>query len=170
MTERLYGPNLLAIGVDAIGSTDYSGRMWNAYQTEPEYFSNSMELLRMMEAFFDRINFPQSAVHYRSFQKEQRRGGPAVRAEDRKPVMSEIEKNRGDKGTFIVQVMYRQNATWQGQVIWAEQNKKVYFRSAMELLKLMDSALETGTIEQGEKISFPLPEGKKEDRDETEPK
>ena len=93
-----------------------------------------------------------------------------MRAEDRKPVMSEIEKNRGDKGTFIVQVMYRQNATWQGQVIWAEQNKKVYFRSAMELLKLMDSALENGTIEQGEKISFPLPEGKKEDRDETEPK
>lgn len=166
MTERLFGPNLLTIGVDVLGSADYSGRLWNAYQTEPERFSNSMELLRMMEAFFDKINFPQNAVHYRSFQKEQRSSSPTVRAEDRKPVMSEIEKNRGDKGTFIVQVMYRQNATWQGQVIWAEQNKKVYFRSAMELLKLMDSALETGTIEQEENnITFPLPGDKKEDSD-----
>ena len=64
-----------------------------------------------------------------------------MRAEDRKPVMSEIEKNRGDKGTFIVQVMYRQNATWQGQVIWAEENRSVRFRSALELMKLMDEAM-----------------------------
>lgn len=26
----------------------------------------------------------------------------------------------GDKGTFVVHVKYRQNATWQGDVIWVE--------------------------------------------------
>lgn len=155
--DKLYGPNLLVVGIDQIDRVDYSGRLWNGYQKEPVAFQNSMELMREMEAFFDEINFPQSAMRIRSFQKEQRSARWAGKAEDRKPDMCELEKNKGEKGTFIVQVMYRQNATWQGQVIWAEQNKKVYFRSAMELLKLMDSALERGTIEQGENIPAPTP-------------
>ena len=37
---------------------------------------------------------------------------------------------------------YRENATWQGKVIWAEKNKEQYFRSALELLKMMEDALD----------------------------
>ena len=55
--------------------------------------------------------------------------------------MKKVQESRGKKGTFIVQVQYRQNATWQGQVVWAEENRKEYFRSALELLKLIDSAM-----------------------------
>ena len=44
--------------------------------------------------------------------------------------------------TFVVHVMHRQNATWQGTVVWAEKNQKASFRSALELIKLMDSAVE----------------------------
>ncbi|MCR5032143.1 MAG: hypothetical protein K6A92_04715 [Lachnospiraceae bacterium] len=53
----------------------------------------------------------------------------------------ELQEKRGDKGTFIVQVQYRQNATWQGKVIWADENKEEHFRSALELIKMIDSAL-----------------------------
>ena len=49
---------------------------------------------------------------------------------------------KGDKGTFVVQVQYRQHATWQGKVLWAEKNETKQFRSALELLKLIDSALD----------------------------
>ena len=48
------------------------------------------------------------------------------------------------KGTFIVKVEYCQNETWQGQVIWAEENRSVRFRSALELMKLMDEAMASG--------------------------
>ena len=48
----------------------------------------------------------------------------------------------GKHATFIVQIQYRQNATWQGQIVWAEKNETKYFRSALELIKLIDSALE----------------------------
>ena len=48
------------------------------------------------------------------------------------------------KETFIVKVEYCQNETWQGQVIWAEENKTVRFRSALELMKLMDEAMASG--------------------------
>lgn len=134
-------PDLLVVGIDQIDFVDYSGRLWNGYQNEPEVFQNSLELIEEMEAFYDRLNYPERAIQYRSFSKRKQRTQRTANMEDRKPDMSKLEKKKGEKGTFIVEVMYRQNATWQGQVIWAEQNKSMYFRSAMELLKLMDSAL-----------------------------
>ncbi len=46
------------------------------------------------------------------------------------------------KGTFVVHIHHCENATWQGEIVWAERNQTQKFRSALELLKLMDSALE----------------------------
>ena len=60
------------------------------------------------------------------------------------------EKNRntlGKKGTFVVHVQYLENSTWQGEIVWAEKNESLKFRSALELLKIMDSALATSTAE-----------------------
>ncbi len=48
----------------------------------------------------------------------------------------------GSIGTFIVRVRCCQNATWQGEVIWAEKEKRQHFRSALELLKMVDGALD----------------------------
>ena len=50
---------------------------------------------------------------------------------------------RGKKGTFVVHVRYKENATWQGEVVWAEKNESLKFRSALELFKIMDGALNT---------------------------
>ena len=44
--------------------------------------------------------------------------------------------------TFIVKVMNQQNATWQGSVTWVDEQREQYFRSALELLRLIDGALE----------------------------
>jgi hypothetical protein len=46
------------------------------------------------------------------------------------------------KGTFIVQVLNNKNATWQGTVNWIDERRTQPFRSTLELLKLIDSALE----------------------------
>ncbi len=48
------------------------------------------------------------------------------------------------KGTFIVKVDYCDNGTWQGEVTWAEENKRERFRSMLELIKLMDEAMANG--------------------------
>ena len=57
--------------------------------------------------------------------------------------MDGTKKNApGKKATFMVQVQFQQNATWQGTVCWAEERKAVRFRSALELIKLMDDALQ----------------------------
>lgn len=46
------------------------------------------------------------------------------------------------KGSFIVKILDRQNFTWQGSVTWVEKQKVQNFRSALELLKLIDGALD----------------------------
>ena len=64
-----------------------------------------------------------------------------AREGEKAAVVKEDDMNRhqGEKATFVVRIQYRQNASWQGQVTWAEKNKTVPFRSALELLKLIDS-------------------------------
>lgn len=52
-----------------------------------------------------------------------------------------LMQQSGTWATFFLHVQYRQNATWQGQIMWKERNKTLEFRSALELLVLLDNAL-----------------------------
>lgn len=139
----VHGKNLICIGVDKVTGRDYSGRIWHQYQTSPIPFSTTMELIQEMDDLYDRWNFPQRSTLVRRFGGEEH----TVSAEERDEEMAYMDEGRikgrtGDIGTFIVRVKYRQNATWQGEVVWAERQERQYFRSALELLKLIDSALE----------------------------
>ena len=44
-------------------------------------------------------------------------------------------------GTFVVHVNKCETDTWQGQVTWADRDEKLSFRSAMELMSIIDAAL-----------------------------
>ncbi len=46
-----------------------------------------------------------------------------------------------NKGTFIVKVMNTQNSTWQGSITWVEEQKTQNFRSALEMIKMIDGVL-----------------------------
>ena len=48
---------------------------------------------------------------------------------------------KNTKGTFIVKVDNYQSGTWQGRVVWADENVTEHFRSTLELMKLIDEAL-----------------------------
>ncbi|HIR13744.1 MAG TPA: hypothetical protein IAB31_07460 [Candidatus Choladousia intestinavium] len=60
-----------------------------------------------------------------------------------------MREGKRKRGTFVVHIHHCENATWQGEVVWADRNQTQKFRSALELIKLMDSALEESS-EQGE--------------------
>ena len=47
----------------------------------------------------------------------------------------------GVRETFVVQILNTQNATWQGTVTWTDGRRTESFRSALELIRLMDSTL-----------------------------
>lgn len=56
------------------------------------------------------------------------------------------EKTR--KESFVVNIQFQQNATWQGTITWIEQKKTVRFRSTLEMIKLMDSAVSDDVVEE----------------------
>lgn len=65
---------------------------------------------------------------------------------------SRTVKSGADKpqGTFIIKILNKQHSTWQGSVTWVEEQKTQNFRSALELLKMIDGALdEEADIEGG---------------------
>ena len=45
------------------------------------------------------------------------------------------------KNTFVVQILDTQNQTWQGIVTWLNGKHTKPFRSLLELIKMMDSAI-----------------------------
>ena len=62
------------------------------------------------------------------------------------------KERKTQKGTFIIKVEYLQHGTWQGQLTWAEENRHMKFRSALELIKLMDEAMKSAVDSGEEKI------------------
>lgn len=46
------------------------------------------------------------------------------------------------QGTFVIKIMNKQHSTWQGSVTWVEEQRTQNFRSALELLKMIDGALD----------------------------
>ena len=52
------------------------------------------------------------------------------------------------KGTFVVKVEDCQKGTWQGNVVWADGETSEHFRSALELIQLVDSALNAAVQNQ----------------------
>lgn len=154
---RLFAPNLVTVCIDNYENGDFTGSFWNQYETRPYLFRGSADLLFQMEDLYDRWNFPQRSTNCRSFRQAESeptliRPENLVRVKRGKKMgLHNIQDKRGKRGTFIVQVQYRQNSSWQGQVVWAEENKREHFRSALELMKLIDSALsEEESIETGE--------------------
>lgn len=45
------------------------------------------------------------------------------------------------KQTFILEISDTQNQSWQGKVEWIQGKKKESFRSVLELLRMLDSAV-----------------------------
>ncbi len=55
----------------------------------------------------------------------------------------ELLSKHGDLGSFIIRVQHRQNSSWQGRVTWMEKDQTMNFRSVLELIKLIESAIDT---------------------------
>ena len=142
---KLYAPNLICICIYSAERGDYTGVLWNQYDDKPDAFHNSIELIQKMDALYDEWDFPQRSTSCRTFGRiEDKPVRTGIMEGKRQMDARRVQENKGEKGTFIVHVKYRQNATWQGEVIWTERKQKQYFRSALELLKLIDSALDMG--------------------------
>ncbi len=141
---NVYAPNVIFVCVDDYGDCQIKGRCYHKAGTEPVIFRGVAPMIMDLDEIFDLLGNPQASTRTRKFGKQSK---GVLRKKEVPPLNLESGVNqKGEKATFIVQVRYRQNATWQGNVVWAERNEKKSFRSALELIKLMDSALEESDV------------------------
>lgn len=119
------------ICMDDYGAERCRGRLCNPFLGGAVQFGSLMQMLLKMETLLDEMHFPQSFTAKREFT-------PA----ERTPVVgADTGGETGRMATFAVRVLFRQNASWQGSVTWLEENREESFRSTLELLMLMHSAL-----------------------------
>ena len=142
-------PSGVVLCIDSISDElQLGGRIYHSYSKEAAEFSSMTQALLFMEKFYDSIKFPFPGTNDRHFGIDA--SGSVVvpykrwERPTRKLSDSEMLRKSGEKGTFIIRVEQRQHSSWQGRVTWVESGETVAFRSALELLKLIDEALESG--------------------------
>lgn len=109
-----------------------SGRFYHPYLQTRQRFRSLMELLLQMEAVLEQMQFPQSFTD--------RRDGLCT---NRLSLWTELDADAepGKIATFTVRILFRQNASWQGTISWLNHQQENHFRSVLELILLMHSAL-----------------------------
>ncbi|MEG1633284.1 MAG: hypothetical protein RR314_04450 [Oscillospiraceae bacterium] len=110
------------------------GILQNLHLEQDVSFANLTQLLLAMDSLFDEIGNPQRSMTPRGFVREN--------AENR----DTCDSPGGEKpiATFRIDVVFRQNASWQGNLTWMDKKEEAQFRSALELIMLMDSSFRAG--------------------------
>ena len=112
------------------------GTFYNRYYGEEIAFGNLTRLLLLMEDMMDQMDCPQASVRSRRF-------GQKAKTPERASIAEQLLPRPDQEAiaTFKVKVLFRQGASWQGRLSWTDAKTEVSFRSALEFVKLMDSAL-----------------------------
>lgn len=120
------------IQITSYANKNFEGFFENVYYQERKPFANLTQMLTLIDHLQDDIAFPQRSMEPRSFKEEPPASPPQPLAS--LPAATIL-------ATFHLRLLFRQNASWQGTVTWVEQRQEVHFRSALELVFLMDSIL-----------------------------
>ncbi len=54
----------------------------------------------------------------------------------------EVSTGKNSSTDFLIRVLFRKNTTWQGEIHWLDSDKKRNFRSSLELMFLMQEAMD----------------------------
>ncbi len=132
--------------VDEIREGVVCGRAINSFLSKPIHFTGLDHLFLKLEFLYDSLQVPQPTNQVRRFARKNHALPERVLSDY--PEVTEFwspQKTKACRGkltTVLIRVMYRQNASWQGQAVWVEGKERVQcFRSALELLHLFQSVL-----------------------------
>ena len=138
---NISAPNLLTICVNDINEGDMQGEFYHYYSEKPVVFYSVLDLIRSMEKLFDDLAFPQASTRPRSLVEKRAEEDGEVNRKEKLIPWNELLSHTGKKGTFITCVKFRQRSSWQGEIFLKEQERKVFFSSTLEFIRLLDQAL-----------------------------
>lgn len=116
--------------IDSYEEGVLQGRLYSPFR-EMETFSSLSQFLLKMEHLLDLQNMPRAYTETRTFSDQ-----PGMQlAWNMMPV------RKGAMATFELQILFRQHTSWQGVLCWVGEDVQQQFRSVLELIILLDSAL-----------------------------
>lgn len=98
------------------------GTVENAFLGQRTDFLGVIDLITKVDAMLDKNDGEAAA------------SDPAERPEP-------PHRAQGEMAVFRLDILFRQNTSWQGSVTWLEKRKSAQFRSVLELIMLVDSVL-----------------------------
>ena len=134
MDNRPWGTpnNALVVSIDSYNNGILCGRLQPTYGEEALSFKGTIAFLQNIETMLNSAKFPQSFCSPRKFHPVGYTPTPVPSG-----------PRSGQIATFSLKILFRQNASWQGSLCWLESGQEVPFRSVLELLLLIDSALQS---------------------------
>lgn len=121
----------ISVSVDSYEDKNPVGRLRCNEQERELHFANLMQFLLDVEGMLRDEEGTEGAARYKRISPPDggRRGGGAA-----KPCPGKL-------ATVQLKILFRQHASWQGTVTWGENRQEHTFRSALELIMLLDSSL-----------------------------
>lgn len=115
------------------------GMLSNPYFPSSIPFRNAMQFVLLLEHLLDSIGFPQRVMDLRSAFPLASADTLLIKQADM--LTHSLLKGHSPVASFEIEIIFRQNASWQGSLTWIEENSVFSFRSALELLLLLDNIL-----------------------------
>ena len=137
-TSNGFIPNNLRLAVVKVISYEeknFVGYLENPFIGEAVKFSNLTQLLLSLEDLANELNCPKRTYESRSW-------FPSANEKTLLSCLPLADISEKAIASFKICIIFRQNASWQGSCEWIEEKKSANFRSALELVQLMDSVLE----------------------------
>ncbi|MGI6161634.1 MAG: hypothetical protein ACOYJD_06350 [Christensenellales bacterium] len=101
-------------------------------------FESSLGLIKEIESIINRYEMPKQTFQERKWSEGIKHAGEA----DIMKAVSERDDISMKSPEFLITVQFRYNSSWQGSIKWLNSKKERRFRSALELIKLIDEAVE----------------------------
>jgi hypothetical protein len=139
MTPTKFVPYEMKTSVISVYSYEdktMKGTVSNPYFAEPVAFENLMQLILLIDELQDSLSFPMESMRARSFVTPESDAPPKTAAH-----VAGAASANPPLATFKINIMFRQNASWQGGIVWLENSTESQFRSLLELVMLFDNAL-----------------------------
>ena len=125
-------PGTFLLYVDSYDNGVMTGRFYQPVTRESGIFQSMMQFLLTAERHMDTDNIPQSFHATRAFSPFRSH----LCGDDDDTLLK-----FGKVATFSIHIMFRRGTTWQGSITWLEEKQTQQFRSALELMILIDSAV-----------------------------
>ena len=133
MTARTWAQEnkTILIYVDSYHQGTLQGRFYNPILNEGHSFESLSQFITKMEQILNGSEFPKAYSSARTFSPQT----------EQPPEPSGIVYEDGKLASFALRILFRQNASWQGSILWLDNNQEQRFRSVLELILLFDNAL-----------------------------